>query len=98
MFTIDKNRVSDVVPLPPRCGAVPPAPPPGRADGDDGDHSARVAARSDTGDGDPLRKDDAAAATAAVAGKEDNVGEENDDRGGDDGDNDMNDDKWGRGT
>jgi hypothetical protein len=84
------------VPSPPRCGAVPPAPPPGRADGDNGDHGARAAACGNAGNGDLLRNNDAA--TAAVAGKADNAGQENDDHGDDDGDNDKNDDKWGRGV
>ncbi len=84
------------VPLLPRCGAVPPAPPPRWADSDNGDHGAPAAAHGNAGDGNPLRNDDAA--TAAVAGKADDAGQENNDRGGDDGDNDKNDNKWGRGA
>jgi hypothetical protein len=90
------RRNGPLVPSPPRCGAVPPAPPPGQANGDDGDYSARTAARSDAGDGDPLGNDDAAA--AAVTGEADDAGQENDDHGSDDGDDDKNDNKWGRGT
>jgi hypothetical protein len=84
------------VPLPPRCGAVPPASPPGWADGDHGDRGTCAAARGNAGNGNPLRNNDAAA--SAVAGKADNVGQENDDRGGDNGDNNRDDDKWGRGA
>jgi hypothetical protein len=84
------------MPLPPRCGAVPPAPPPGRADGDKGDHGARAAARSNAGNGNPLGNDNPT--TAAIAGEADNAGQENNDCGGDDGDNDKNDNKWGRGA
>jgi hypothetical protein len=87
---------SPPVPSPPRCGTVPPTPPPVRADGDDGDHSARAAAHGNTGDGNPLGNNNAAA--TAIAGKADNTGQENDDHGGDDGDDDKNDDKWGRGA
>jgi hypothetical protein len=90
------GRNGPPVPLPPRCGAVPPAPPPGWADGDNGDHGTHAAARSNASDGNPLGNDDAA--TAAVIGKADNAGQENDDHGGDDGDDDKNDDKWGRGA
>ena len=84
------------MPLPPRCSTAPPAPPPGWADGDDGDHSTCAAARGDAGDGDPLGNENAAA--AAVAGEADDTGQENDDRGGEDGDDDENDNKWGRGA
>jgi hypothetical protein len=87
---------SPPVPAPPRCGAVPPALPPGRADGDNGDHGACAAARSNAGDGDHLGNDDTA--TTAVAGKADNAGQENDNRGSDDGDDDKNNDKCGRGA
>jgi hypothetical protein len=90
------GRNGPPVPSPRRCGIVPPAPLPGRADGDNGDHGARAAARGNAGNGNPLGNDDAA--TVAVAGKTENVGQENDDRGSDDGDNDENNDKWGRGT
>jgi hypothetical protein len=90
------RRNSPPVLLPPRCGAVPPALPPGQADSDNGDHSARAAARGDAGDGDPLGNDDTTPAT--IAGKADNAGKENDNRGSDDGDDDKNDDKWGRGA
>jgi hypothetical protein len=82
------------VPSPPRCSAVPPAPPPGRAVGDNGDHGARAAACGNAGDGNPLGNNNAA--TAAVTGKADDAGQENDNRGGDNGDDDENDDKWGR--
>jgi hypothetical protein len=85
-----------LAPLPPRCGAVPPAPPPGRAGGDNGDHGARAAARGNAGNGNPLRNNNAA--TATVAGKADNAGQENDNRGGDNVYDDENNDKWGRGT
>jgi hypothetical protein len=37
-------------------------------------------------------------ATTAVTGKADDVGQENDDRGGDDRDDSENNDKWGRGA
>jgi hypothetical protein len=84
------------VPSLPRCGAVPPAPPPGRADGDDGDHGARAAARSNAGNGNPLRNNDPA--TAAIAGEAEDMGQENDNCGGDDGDDDKNNDKWRRGV
>jgi hypothetical protein len=90
------ERNGSPVLLPPRCGAVPPAPPPGWADGDDGDYSARAAARGNAGDGDPLGNDNAAA--TAVAGKADDAGQEKDDHGCDNGDDDKNDDKWGRGA
>jgi hypothetical protein len=82
--------------LPPRCGAVPPAPLTGWADGDNGDDSARAAAHSNVGNGNPLGNNDAAA--AAVAGEADDTGQENNIRGGDNGDDDEDDDKWGRGT
>jgi hypothetical protein len=84
------------VSLPPRCGAVPPAPPPGWADSDGGDRGACAAACGNAGNGNPLRNDDAAA--TAVAGKADNLGQENNDRGGNNRDDDKDDDKWGRGT
>jgi hypothetical protein len=84
------------VPSPPRCGAVPPAPLPGRADGDDGDHGARAAARGNAGNGNPLGNNNAAA--AAITGKVDDAGQENNNRGGYDGDNNENNDKWGRGA
>jgi hypothetical protein len=82
--------------LPPRCGAVPPALPPGWAKGDNGDHDARAAARGNAGSGNPLGNNDAA--TAAIAGEADNAGQENHDRGGDNGDDNKNDNKWGRGA
>ncbi len=90
------GRNGPPVPSPPRCGADPPAPPPGRADGDNGDHGARAAAHDNASNGDPLGNDNAT--TAAIASEADDVGQENNDRGGDDGDDDKNDDKWGRGT
>jgi hypothetical protein len=90
------RRNCSPVPSPLRCSAVPPALPPGRADGDDGDHGACAAARGNAGDGDPLGNDNAAA--AAIASEADNAGQENNDCGGDDGDNDENNDKWGRGA
>jgi hypothetical protein len=74
----------------------PPPPPPGRADGDNGVHGTHAAARGNAGNGDPLGNDAAAAAT--VAGKVDNAGQENNDRGGDDGGDNKNDNKWGRGA
>ncbi len=82
--------------MPPRCGTVPPAPPPGQANGDNGDHGAHAAARGNAGNGDPLRNNDAV--TAAIASKADNAGQENNDRGNDNGDNYKNDNKWGRGA
>jgi hypothetical protein len=69
---------------------------PGRVNGDDGDDGARAAARGDAGYGDPLGNN--AAAATAVACKADDVGQENDDRGGNNGDGDEDNDKWGRGT
>ncbi len=90
------ERNGSPVPLLPRCGAIPPAPPPGWADGDNGDHGARAAPRGDVGNGNPLGNDNAAA--AAVASKADNTGQENDDRSGDDGEDDENNNKWGRGA
>jgi hypothetical protein len=87
------GRNGPPVPLPPRCCAIPPAPLPGWADSDDGDHGARTAAHSNAGDGDPLGNNKAA---AAVASKADDMGQENDDHGGNNGDNDEDDDKWGR--
>jgi hypothetical protein len=83
------------VPSPPRCCTAPPAPPPGWADSDDGDDGTRAEAQGNAGNGNPLGINNAAAAT--IAGKADNVGQENNDHGGDDGDNDEDDDKWGRG-
>jgi hypothetical protein len=61
------GRNSPPVPSPPRCGAVPPALPPGWADGDNGDHGTRAVARGNAGNGNPLGNNDAA--TAAIAGK-----------------------------
>ena len=90
------GRNSPPVPSPPRCGIVPPAPPPGWADGDNGDRGARAAARGYAGNGDPLKNDDAAA--AAVIGKANDAGQENNDHGGNDGDDNKDDDKWGRGA
>ncbi len=90
------RRNDPPVPSLTRCGAIPPALPPGWADGDDGDRGARAAARSDAGDGDPLRNDDAAA--AAVAGKADNARQENNNRSSGNGDDEEDDDKWGRGA
>jgi hypothetical protein len=84
------------VPSRPRSGAVPLAPPPGWADGDNGDHGTRAAGCSNAGNGNPLENNDAA--TAAVAGKVEDVGQENNDRGSDDGDDDKNNNKWGRGA
>jgi hypothetical protein len=81
---------------PPRCGAIPPAPPPERADGDAGDHGAHAAARGNAGDGDPLGNDDAT--TAVLAGEADDAGQENNDRGSDNGDDNKNNNKWGRGA
>ena len=75
------GRNGPLVPSPPRCGTVPPALLPGRADGEDGDDGTRAAACGNAGDGDPLGKDNAAA--AVVAGKADDAGQENDNRGGD---------------
>ncbi len=85
-----------LMPLPPRCGVVLPAPLPGRADGDDGDHGARAAARSDAGNHGPLRNNDAAPAT--VAGEADDAEQENNDCGSDDGDDDEDNNMWGMGT
>jgi hypothetical protein len=90
------GRNGPPVPSPPRCGAVSPAPPPGPADGDDSDCHARAAARGDASNGDPLGNNDAA--TATVAGKADNAGQENNDHSSDDGDDNKNNDKWGRGA
>ncbi len=84
------------MPSPPRCGGNPPAPLPGRADSDNGNEGARTAARSNAGDGDPLRNDNAA--TAAIAGEADNAGQENNDRSGDNEDDNKDNDKWGRGA
>jgi hypothetical protein len=86
------GRNGPTVPSPPRCGAVPLAPPPRRADGDDSDRSASAAARGNAVDGNPLRNKDAT--TAAM----NDAGQENDVRGGGDGDNNKDDDKWGRGA
>jgi hypothetical protein len=66
------GRNSPPVPSPPRCGAVPPATPPGWADGDDGDHGAHAAAHGDAGNGNPIRNNDTVA--AVIAGKADNAG------------------------
>ncbi len=74
----------------------PPPPPPGWAEGDNGDDGARAAARGDAGNGNPLGNNDAAA--AAFAGEADNAGQENNIHGGDNGDNDKDDYKWGRGA
>ncbi len=82
------------VPSPPRCGAIPPAPPPGWADGDDGDDGACAAAHGNAGNGNPLGNDDAAA--VAVACEADNAGQEKDDHGGNNGDDNEDNDKWGR--
>ncbi len=90
------GRNGPPVPSPPRCGAIPPAPPPRCANGDDGDCGARAAACGNAGDGNPLRNDNAAA--TAVTGKADDAGQENDDCSGDNGDDDKNNDKWGRGA
>ncbi len=90
------GRNGSPVMLPPRCGAIPLAPPPGWADGDDGDHGTRAVARSNAGDGDPLRNNNATA--SANAGEADDAGMENNDHGSDNGDNDKNNDKWGRGA
>jgi hypothetical protein len=75
------------------CGTVPPALLPGQADGNDG---ARVAACGNASNGNPLRNDDAA--TAAVTGKADNAGQENNDCGSNDRYDDRDEDKWGRGA
>ena len=90
------GRNGPPLPLPPRCGAVPPAPPPGQANGDNGDHGTCGAACGNAGNGDPLGNNNAA--TTAVAGEADNSGQENNDCGGDDGDDNENNDKWGRGA
>jgi hypothetical protein len=90
------GRNGPPVPLPPRCGTVPPALPSGQANGDDSDHGARAAACGDAGNGNPLGNDNNAA--VAVPGKVNDAGWENDNRGGDDGDDNKNDDKWGRGA
>ncbi len=79
--------------MPPRCSAVPPAPPPGRANSN---HSAPAASRGDAGDCNPLGNNDTAA--AAVAGKVDNTGQENNDHSGNNGDDNKDNEKWGRGT
>ncbi len=63
----------------------------------DGNNGAHTAAYGNTRNGNPIRNDDAAAATA-IARKVDDVGQENDDCGGDDGDNNKDDNKWGRGA
>jgi hypothetical protein len=89
------GRNGPPVPSPPRCGAVPPALLPERADGDNGDCGAHAAARGNAGNGNPLKNDDAAA--AAIAGKADDVGKENDNRS-DDGDDNEDNDKWERGA
>ncbi len=80
----------------PSCCTVPPTPPPGRADGEDGDQGTCAAACGNTGDGNPLGNNDSSA--AAIAGKADDVGQENNDRCGDNGDDNKNDNKWGRGA
>jgi len=72
------------------------APPPGRADGDDGDRGTRAAARGNADNGGPLRNDDAAA--TAIASEADDAGQKMDDHDGDDGDDNKDDDKWGRGS
>jgi hypothetical protein len=88
------GRNGPPVPLPRRCGFSPPAPLPGRANGDNGDHGACAAARGNAGDGDPLGNNNAA--TAAVAGEAEDTGQKKDNRGSDNGDNDKNNNKWGR--
>ncbi len=84
------------MPSPLRCGAVPTAPPPGQANSDNNDDGARVAACGNAGYGDSLGSNNAAA--AAVADEADNTGQENDDCSGNNGDNDEDADKWGRGA
>ncbi len=84
------------VPLPPRCGAVPPPLLPGCTDSEDGNHIARAAACGNAGNGNPLGNNDAAA--AAIIGEADDGGQENDDCGGEDEDDNENNDKWGRGA
>ncbi len=74
--------------MPPRCGAVPPALLPGRADGDNGTWAA---ACGDTRNGDPLGNNDATA--TAIAGKVNNMGQENDDPGGNNRDKDKDNNK-----
>ncbi len=59
------------------------------ADSDDG---ARAVARGNA-DGNPLGNNDA---TAAIAGKVDDAGQETDDCGGNNGDDNKDDIKWGR--
>jgi hypothetical protein len=90
------GRNGPPVPSPPRCGAVPPATLPGRSEGDDGDCGACAAAHGNAGNGNPLRNDNAA--TAAITSKADDVGQENNDCSGNNGDDDEDNDKWGRGT
>jgi hypothetical protein len=90
------RRNGPLVPSLPRCGTIPPTLPPGRADGDDGDDGARTAARGDAGNCDPLGKDNAAA--AAASGEADDMGQENNDRGSEGGDDYKDNDKWGRGA
>ncbi len=90
------KRNGPPVPSPPRCGTVPPTPPPGQADSDYGDDGASAAARSDTGNGNPLRKKDVTA--VAIAGKVDDAGQENNNRSSNNGDDDEDDEKWGRGA
>jgi hypothetical protein len=91
------KRNGPPVPSPPRCGAIPPALPPGRADGDDGDDGARAVACGNAGDSGPLGNNNAATA-ATVAGKADDARQENDNHGGNNGDNNKDNDKWGRGA
>jgi hypothetical protein len=78
-----------------RCppGAVlsPHAPLPGWASGNDG---TRAVAHGNAGNGDPLGNNSAAA--AAIYGKVDNVGWENDNCGSNNKDNNKDIDKWGR--
>jgi hypothetical protein len=47
------GRDGPPVPSPPRCGTIPPAPPPGRADGDNSDLGAHAAAHGNASNGNP---------------------------------------------
>jgi hypothetical protein len=87
------GRDGPLMPLPPRCGAVPPPLPPKWADGEDG---ARMAARGNTSDGDPFPINDATA--VAITDKVDDMGQENNDHFSNNGVNNEDNDKWGRGT
>ncbi len=87
----------------PRCrrpSGAAPSPPPLRLEGPTltAVIGPRAAACGDAGYGNPLGNVNAAAAAPAVAGKVDNVGQENNDCSGNDGDVDKDNNKWGRGA